>query len=258
MERKKRTLFAVLIATIIVVAVFSSFAFNLFRQDDYEIRLPDLSTGQEDDQTGGEDDDGNPLVRVEITPQTVQRVIGKTLVRPSSYYREISMELWAGSGDPALTTAKVWVDDGWIHTEVTLPNGKVQHNLAGDETHWIWYDKETEAVSFPADQDTADVIQRIPTYEDVLALPQRAISDTGYEKYGGVDCIFVEVEQAELNSRERYWIAVSDGLLTAAERVDHDGQLLYRMTASNTESPAPLYSSFALPDGTVLHTVSGD
>ena len=97
-------------------------------------------------------------------------------------------------------------------------------------------------------------VQRIPTYEDVLALEQEEITSTGYEKYAGSDCIFVELEQEELGSRERYWIAVSNGLLVAAERVKDD-QLLYRMTAQYTESPVPLNSAFVLPDGTVLHTV---
>lgn len=257
MERKKRTLFAVLIATIIVAAVFSSFAMSLFNQRDYHISLPDLSEGTGEDQPGGEDTYGDGLIRVEVTPETVQNVIEKTLSRPKSYYREIRIELWAGNAESVAVTAKVWVDDGWTRTDVTSPNGKVQHNLVGNDTHWIWYDEESSAVSFPAGQAVSDLVQRIPTYEDVLALPQREIVATGYEKYESTDCIFVEMMQKELDSSERYWISVSDGLLVAAERVK-DGQTIYRMTALSTESPAPLSSSFALPDGQVLHTVGED
>ncbi len=258
MERKKRTLFAVLIATIIVVAVFSSFAFNLFGGDDYDIKLPDLSTDQESNGPGEHDDYGGELIRVEITPQTVQRVIEKTLVRPASYYRDIRIELWADEDESSITTAQVWVDEGWTRTEVTAPNGKTQHNIVGQETHWLWYDEEETALTFPAKTSVSDLIQRIPTYEDVLALPQSGITTTGYEKYDGADCIFVEVKQEELGTYERYWIAVSDGLLLAAERSAEDGTLLYRMTTSNTESPAPLDSDFTLPDGTLLHTVDED
>lgn len=107
-------------------------------------------------------------------------------------------------------------------------------------------------------------IRRFPTwfsafrpYEDVLELPESEITDTGYEDYSGLECVFVEVKQEELNSSERYWISVSSGLLIAAERVKGD-QLVYRMTALSIESPAPLSSSFALPDGTELHTVGGE
>ena len=84
MERKKRTLFAVLIATIIVVAVFSSFAINLFDQDDYHVQLPDLSENTGPDQTGDREEPGDQFIRVEVTPETVQSVIA-TLVRPQSY-----------------------------------------------------------------------------------------------------------------------------------------------------------------------------
>lgn len=255
MERRKRTLFAVLIATIIVVAVFSSFAINLFGRDTYQIKLPDLSGNGEPGQSGGDIGANGQFVRVEVTPKTVQSVIA-TLARPQSYYREITIELWAGESS-SVTTAQVWVDGGWTRSDVTSPSGMVQHNLVGEDTRWLWYDSDDSVVSFPADQAVADLVQRIPTYEDVLELPENEITDTGYEDYGGLECVFVEVKQEELNSSERYWIAVSSGLLVAAERVK-GGQVVYRMTALSIESPAPLSSSFALPDGTELHTVGGE
>lgn len=256
MERKKRTVFAVLIATIIVVAVFSSFAMNLFAGDEYQILLPDLSDGSGNDSSGENNSSGGEVMRVEVTPETVQGVIA-TLARSQSYHREISLELWASEDDAAVTTAEVWVDNGWTRTIVTSPNGRVQHNLVGDGTRWLWYDGENTAMSFPADKVISDLVQHIPTYEDVLELSQRDITATGYEKYDATICIYVEVEQEELGSSERYWISVSDGLLVAAERVKGE-QLVYRMTALSTESPAPLDSSFVLPDGQVLHTVGED
>lgn len=252
MERKKRTVFAVLIAAIIVVAVFSSFAMNLFGQEDYQIRLPDFANGTGNDSSGNHDASGGEVMRVEVTPETVQGVIA-TLARSQSYHREINIALWAGK-EEAVTTAQVWVDNGWTRTVVTSPNGTVQHNVVGNDTRWIWYDGESTVISFPADKVVSDLVQRIPTYEDVLQLSQKDITATGYEKYEETVCIYVEVEQGELGSRERYWISVSDGLLVAAERVKGE-QLVYRMTALSTESPAPLDSSFVLPDGQVLHTV---
>lgn len=252
MERRKRTLFAVLIAAIIVVAVFSSFAINLFGQDTYHIALPDLSKSDDANQLGDTGNSDGQFVRVAVTPETVQSVIA-TLARPQSYYREITIELWAG-GSSSVTTAQVWVDSGWTCSDVTSPSGLVQHNLVGEGTRWLWYDDHHNVISFPADQAVSDLVQRIPTYEDVLELPQEEITDTSYEDYGGLNCVFVEVNQEELGSCERYWIDVSSGLLVAAERVKND-QLVYRMTALSIESPAPLNSSFALPDGTVLHTV---
>lgn len=257
MERKKRTTFAVLIATIIVVAVFSSFAMTLFSRDEYQISLPDLSEGTGTEEPGQNDGLANRYVRVDITPETVQRVIEKTLSRPQSYARKVQIELWAEDAEPALTTAEVWVDDGWTGSVVTSDRGLVQHNLVGDGIRWIWYEGDEVAVSFPAEQNVSDLVQRIPTYEDVLKLSKKDITSTGYESYAGADCIYVEVEQKELDSRERYWIAVSDGLLVAAERIKGE-QVVYRMTALSTESPAPQSYRFKLPDGTELHVREDD
>lgn len=253
MERNKRTIFAVLIAAIIVVAVFSSFAVNLFSTADHQIRLPDLSDSADSDPAGSDETADNEVIRVEVTPRTVQSIIA-TLTRSRSYHREISIELWAGEEEPNVTTAEVWVDGGWTRTSITASGGRVQHNLVGEDQHWLWYEGDLSAVSLPVGTAAADLVQRIPTYEDVLELPQQEITDTGYEKYDGAVCIYVEVELAELASRERYWISVSDGLLVAAQRV-RDGELVYRMQALSTEIPAPLDSSFALPGGQVLHTV---
>lgn len=253
MDRKRRSLFAVLIATIIVVAVFSSFAIHLFNQEEHQIRLPDLSEELNQDQPGTDTDGDGQFVRVEVTPETVQSVIA-TLKRPRSYHRELELELWADADTSAVTTAEVWVDGGWTRSSVTASNGLTQHNLVGDGQRWMWYDGDETALVFPADEGIPDLVQRIPTYEDVLALPWSRITAAGYESYAGVDCVFVEIERSELNSRERYWISVSDGLLTAAERVKDD-LVVYRMTARSTVSPAPLDSSFVLPDGTVLYTV---
>lgn len=256
MDRKKRTLFAVLIATVIVLAVFASFAITLFGQEDYQIKLPDLTDDAATNPSGDQSDPGDQSIRIEVTPETVQSVIA-TLDRPRSYYREIDLELWADVDTTALSTAQVWVDGSWTRSTVTTPGGVIQHNLVGEGTRWLWYEGNEKVLSFPADESIADAVQRIPTYEDVLEMPKEQITATGYETYAGADCVYVETEQEDLNSRERYWISVSDGLLVAAERVKDD-LVVYRMTAQSTVSPAPLDSSFALPDGTVLHTVGED
>lgn len=253
MERKRRTLFAVLIATIIVLAVFASFAITMFGQEDYQIKLPDLSDNTQSDPTGDPGNSNGQFIRIEVTPETVQNVIA-TLDRPRSYYRELNLELWADAETSAATTAQVWVDGGWTRSSVTAPGGLTQNNLVGGDEHWMWYEGDETALVFPAGEMVSDVVQRIPTYEDVLELPQQLITAAGYESYAGTDCVYVEIEQKELNSCERYWVSVSDGLLVAAERVKDD-MVVYRMTAQSTVSPAPLDSSFALPDGTVFHTV---
>ena len=106
-----------------------------------------------------------------------------------------------------------------------------------------------------AEEDSADLEgQRIPTYEDVLALDQETIAAAGYEEKEGLACIYVETVPDSQGYVEQYWISVDSGLLACAETW-LDGQLVYRMSAYTVDQPVPEEASFTLPDGTVLHTV---
>ena len=116
----------------------------------------------------------------------------------------------------------------------------------------LWQDQSQGVYSGPAEERTADLSQRLPTYEDVLLLDQRDITAAGYEEREGQPCVYVEAV-TELGYRERYWISVDSGLLAAAE-TEKDGQVVYAMTSRDVVSPLDeLQGIFTLPDGTVLH-----
>lgn len=76
MERKKRNLMVVLIAAVIVVAILASFGLRLFVPDTAKIVLPTPAASAS---PGLEPGTGSGLVRVDVTPETVQTVIGQTL-----------------------------------------------------------------------------------------------------------------------------------------------------------------------------------
>lgn len=108
-----------------------------------------------------------------------------------------------------------------------------------------------------ADGHSADLEgQRIPTYEDVLELEQDAIAAAGYEEKGGLACIYVETGEDALGYVEKYWVSVDSGLLVCAEQWKGE-ELTYRMTSYAVSTDRTLFglTEFALPDGTVLHTV---
>ena len=109
MERKKRNLMVVLIAAVIVVAILASFGLRLFVPDTAKIVLPTPAASAS---PGLEPGTGSGLVRVDVTPETVQTVIGQTLTRPESYFREVTIEDFWGDGEQSSTTARVWVDGG--------------------------------------------------------------------------------------------------------------------------------------------------
>ena len=252
MERKKRNLMVVLIAAVIVVAMLSSFGLRLFVPDTTKIVLPTPAASAA---PGGDPGADSGVVLVDVTPETVQAVIGETLTRPESYLRTVTIEDFWGEGESGVTTAQVWVDGGWTMTEASLPGGAVRHTIVGDGRFWLWYSGDRTPVTGPADSRSADLEgQRIPTYEDVLDLETADIAAAGYEERGGLACIYVETAPDALGYVERYWVSVDSGLLVSAETAQ-DGVLTYRMTAYAVERPAPAGTDFALPDGTVLHTV---
>lgn len=251
MERKKRNLLVVLIGIVIAVAMLSSFGLGLFAPDTAKIVLP---TPEASVEPGAEPGAESGLILVDVTPETVQSIIGETLSRPERYARQVTIEDFWGDGESGTTTARVWVDGGWTRTSASLPGGTVRNTIVGDGQFWLWYDGDRTPLTGPADEDSADLEgQRIPTYENVLALEQEAIAAAGYEERGGLACIYVETTPNELGYTERYWVSVNTGLLVSAERLDGE-ELVYRMTAYAVEYQFSDDGVFELPDGTVLHT----
>ncbi len=116
-----------------------------------------------------------------------------------------------------------------------------------------WYSGDGTARSWAGDGHSQDLEgQRILTYEDVLELEPESIVEAGYLDWNGSSCIYVETEQSEFGYRNRYWIAVENGLLVQAELWEGE-RTLYRMTAGAVDQT--LSRDFALPDGTVLYQV---
>lgn len=245
MERHNRNIFVALIAVVIIVAVFSSFGLSLFAGPTPQIVLPTPApTGQE---PGDESQGGG--IRVEVTPDTVQSVIA-ALDRQESYSRVVTSTL-----EGATAAASVWVDGAWTRADMLLPTGRIVHTIVGDGRVWRWYDSDPATVTWAADGISVDVDgQRIPTYEDVLALDKSLITDAGYQEKNGYACVYVQADVPELDQRERYWVSADNGLLVAAE-TETGGEVVYAMASNAPEIPVSAQASFSLPDGTLLHTV---
>ena len=247
MDPKNRLFIAIAVTVLIVGAMFTSFGRSLFVLNTPSVELPSgASSGVGSDVSASSQSDSDPYQTVSITPETVQNVIGKTLVRSDSYYRELTIETFWAEGSSSIPV-QVWADGGWTHTRLVLSSGVVRHNLVGDGTLYYWYEGSSQWLSIPAEGHASDLSQHIPTYETVLDLDQEDITSAGYDLRGDTPCIYVEVTYEE-GHLARYWVGVDSGLLVSAEE-EQDGQLVYRMTGSNP-SPCPSDASFALPDGT--------
>lgn len=171
------------IVILVVLVVLLMLVSNLRRSS--RVVLPDTNTSAE----GGGDlpAEGGALTVVEVTPETVQAAI-ETLHRPEAYSRTVTVEyLWTGgSGTIELSTA---VSAPWTRVDRTLPDGQVRHSITDGETTYIWYNGESEVYTGPAGAISADAEETIPTYEDVLALPQDHIVQADYRVVSDVRCI---------------------------------------------------------------------
>lgn len=252
MEKDKKAVLAMVITVIILIAVFSGFWLTLFWRETPRVQLPTAEPNATDEPIGDDGPGADGDLLVEVTPETVQSVVG-TLTRPDSYYREITLETFWGEEGSASSIAQVWVDGGYTRVATLLPDGTVENTIVGEGKRYRWYNNERRYYTAEAQEADADLMQRIPTYEDILALDTDRITATGYEAKGGLGCVYVEAAEDELGYRERYWVSVDWGLLVAAETVKED-RVVLRVSAYSVEIPIREGLNFALPDGTVLHT----
>ena len=247
MEDRKRTLFAMIIACVVVLAVLYSFGLNLFAsRPQLELADPNAAASQN---IGGNDPGNQGGIPVELTTNTVQRVIAE-LERYSSYSRTVTVTYYWGEGGVGSASAQVWANDGWVRTDTGLSSGMVEHSVVGENQLWLWYDDGARIYRGPAREMTEDLMQRIPTYEDVLALDAADITAAAYMDYDGQSCIYVEARQGDLGYLYRFWISVDSGLLIASETVS-GGKVVYSMTSRELVSPLTNADEyFVLPDGT--------
>ena len=254
MEERKRTVLAVAIACVVVLALMYSFGLNLLsRAPEFELADP-TETASASPGTG--DPDGTGGVAVAVTPETVQSVIA-SLSKYRSYSRTLSLTYCWGEDGRSTLSARVWVHGSWVRTDLTRQSGVTECSITNGETRWIWYTGEQEAegrvYSGAAQPASADLIQHIPSYEDVLAIPAGEITAAGYEQRDGQSCIYVETAPDALGCVRRFWIAEDSGLLMTAQ-TEQDGSVVYEMVSSEVMSPmTDGAQAFTLPDGTNLY-----
>ena len=253
MEEKKRTLLAVVISAIILLAVLYSFGLNLFVEPPGILVAPPETEGTSQPGTDVGDGGGIP---VGVTPETVQALIAH-LSRYPSYSRTITIRYHWGEEESGTVTVLVRTDGAWTRCDTVLSNGVEEHSIWGDGTLWLWYGQQKKWISLPAEKNGADLMQYIPTYEDVLEVAQEAIAAADYEEKGGLPCIRVDVQREDTHYRERYWISVDSGLLVCAE-TEKEGRVVYSMSSFEVSSPLEDADSFCLPDGTVLYALERD
>lgn len=258
MDDRKRTIFAVLIALILVVALLYSFGLSLFSKTP-QVNLADPSAGDAGGPAPTVSGEGAGII-VEVTPNTVQSVIA-SMSRYESYSRAVTVTYTWGDQEMGVINTQVWTDGGWSRTMTVLPNGVFENSISGNEKIWVWHsseqaDAEQRVFEGNAGDSFGDLLQRIPTYEDVLMLEAASITAAEYLMRNGQPCIYVEAEHRDLGYLYRYWISETNGLLMAAE-TEKSGVIVYKMESNEVVSPMDGDELiFTLPDGTVIYKPS--
>lgn len=197
----------------------------------------------------GEQEPSDAVIRVEVTPQTVQAAV-KTLHRPDSYIRTLSVEwLWSGGSGEVRTT--VTVHQNLTRADTVEIDRHVRHMITDGRKTYIWYDNDRNYYAGAAGGISADQEQSIPTYEDILELDANQITAADYRTFSGEDCIYVETGEDQYGYALRYWVSVKSGLLAGAEKL-HNGEIIFRMTAQPLSDEQPAPENFVLPDGKSL------
>ncbi len=246
MHKRKMGTVPVIVTVIILVMVFLFLLYASLSHRQPQITLP-AEQGSTDLTVLGEPGaDGDPVTRVEVTPETVQNVIA-TLDRPEHYWRAMTITTY-WSGGSGITTVQAYVRGDMIRMDTTLPGGQVRHMVHTQEQTYLWYNGERRYLTLQTGAFSEDDELWIPTYEDLLEEDRVRIAGAGYESCLDTDCIYAATVEDEDGYSQRYWVAVDSGLLIAAERLQN-GQTVYRMESPEVTVGEPEASLFVLPDG---------
>lgn len=243
MKKRGVSFFGVAFVTLVVLVL--AFLLRLTIHRPPKVVLPETEGAQD---SGGviRDEGRNAIRRVEVKPETVQRVIER-LERPDNYSRTVTIErFWTGGGGTA--TASVFVAGGWTRVDLSEGSGgETRHVITGDGKSWVWYGDGGRVFSGTA-AFTPDEEQSVPTYEDILRISTDDIAAADYRTLDTLNCIYVETAPDETGYTERYWVSVDNGLLVSAERAAGD-TLVYRMTGMEVDLGGVDEQAFRLPDG---------
>jgi len=243
-DKKKLTYFNVGFGVLLMVLVLL-LAHGSVRESG-NIVLPEMPA---DSSGTGENSGESGMNVISITPETVRPAI-TTLSRPVAYQRQQTVEtFWSGGSGKSVS--QVAVSGSFTRVDTTLADGSVCHMLITGDTAAVWYDEETKWTVLSASRYTADIAQRMLTYETVRDLPVASIAEADYREMDGINCIYVATREDESGYADRFWVSVESGLLLAAERT-LEGEPVYRFTTTEPEVDTPDGGLFLLPDGSAL------
>lgn len=182
-----------------------------------------------------------------VTPENVQAVI-RALERPESYSRTATLTQYYDADITRESLITIWKDQDRIRI-LHLDTNESKNTLLLEDTLYIWYGNSSGIFTGQLQQRTPnrdDLYQGLPTYEDILNLPQEDITDAAYTQWGGWPCILTEVRTDSLGYTTHYYVSTEYGLLVGYEVFDGE-TLLRSFTADSLDPSAPTSDTFRPP-----------
>jgi len=241
MKKAKISLYILTILALAAVA-WLVFEFAPMAQETPPVILPTVAPEQSDNSDSNSGDDGT-LQELEVTRTNVKTVIA-SLTRADSYHRTLSAESFWENGSSTSHT-EVWVRGDSVRMVVN--SDKATENILITEGNlYIWNEGSNEVYVGAADSRDADEYQRFVTYEDILDIPDRLISEAGYVDYNGSRCIYAVYTDELLGYKHRVYVSVSTGLVMGDETFDGE-ILIFNQTSSEPEIITPEDEVFEKP-----------
>lgn len=244
MKLRRNLPWALLTAAIVVGAVLFALFYPGRNADLPPVLLPESFPSLPEEDV----EDFGSLTLAEVTTDTVQAVVA-TMVRPDSYSRSLLVTSYWEGGHTSYPI-RVWLKSGDLRLTMTQPEAgseeAIEKNILYlDGQVSLWYGSDTEHVyRYDSEEALGDLLQMLPTYEDILTLPREDIAEAGYVRREGSWRIMVSSHDAS-GCLTVYYISIETGLLEAAERWDGD-QLIYSMEAGEADLSAPGDELFTL------------
>lgn len=250
MNRGRITILSVLITLLMVAALLSSFFLSGWagqNQDPIIIAPKTEQPGRPDGHVPDPRVSRTPFRPLDLTVSRAREIV-ETLARPHAYSCDITVRwLWPSEGgsQDASRTYRMSVRGGLC---AIVENSALRqtHFLMDGDRFLCWTSGGGVIYDGVRGSATADSLCSVPTYEDLLTLPDGAITDIRHETRD--DEGFVVVETLDDLYLGQYWIHIETGLLRQAffHNAETPDELVYTMEMTRYEEGDPGDGAFAI------------
>lgn len=246
---RKRMMFFAYGGALLILAVFAVLLYS-FSGDTVAVTLPTpvISSAPISTDPGGSNN--GELKQLKVTPENVQAVIA-TMKRPESYLNSIKVKSMWSSGEAEYNIAS-FVRSGVARIIASGPRGATKNIIITDKSVFIWNEGSSAYYSGSLGGSTGpallDEYEKVPTYEDVLALSKTDIQEAAFTVYGEEPCIYIRAQSGDFDYYYTYYVSVNTGILIASSVFDGD-VLIYSMASNGVTLTVPSDEMFKLPDG---------